>query len=807
MSWDDKRRQDSTSHFETVEIDLPIITGTCTLPGATGEEGYYTPPTCNEQTPLGSKTYYFATPNCPQDFGRPINSVAGNVELREPIHKVIKSISFSPPSIKPGEGLSARGSVSITFIDKQGDPGPTKMTDEGTWFGKWYARNIFNQREVRIKLWHRNDDASGNYFTDDSQTHTYYAKSLSSDNKGHWILECEDVLSRVNIGDVQWPALASGALRADVDNSVTAIPVDGDTDYSSAEVVLIGDEYMRVNSVTGNLTSSATLNVATRGSPIVGISSGITLTETEAASHKADDDVQIAYVSDNQRIDDLLEEMIVDSGIPSSLVPISDWQDEMDEWHSATRINTLWGSPEELIDQLNSILVPYLIDMWYDPINNEIKLSAISVWKETDINIVDGRQITADTLKTSPDEDKRYSRAYIYFNKLNLMESDDLGNYKKLSYYIDETLESEGFYGEPSTKEFEPSPFLDRNSADLLTSRYVSRFGRTPIKYSFETEEKFLDFNIGDVANVQAHWIIDAAGAPAIFRAQVLSVQPVISPQDGRKYKCTALTYEPSLTEGSEFVVTQNVTNLNLHTLAGAPSAVVDITFIFDGITTGSASLFGGVTAGNFAAGSTITIICINATDMQGKGGDAGYVGPVPPDFLATDAEDGGIVYDANGIDTDIYLSGSTGNPTYPTADGYLRAPGGGGGSNFYRRVSAPLITLGGSGGGGQGRNGGGAWILPTGMIGDDGENGTPTSAGQGGDASNNGTPWLEGGNGGTWGNAGTSATDHTTDPGIRREALPGSGGKGVVTGGATVNVYGQSGRFINGNGDTVGGT
>ncbi len=90
-------------HFEVLEIDLPVITGACTIGGS---NGYGTPLTC-DQTWLGEyKTYKFTNIDAPIIKGSPF--------------RCIKSINENPTSVMPGQGLAARGSLSITFNDFTG---------------------------------------------------------------------------------------------------------------------------------------------------------------------------------------------------------------------------------------------------------------------------------------------------------------------------------------------------------------------------------------------------------------------------------------------------------------------------------------------------------------------------------------------------------------------------------------------------------------------------------------------------------------------------------------------------------------
>jgi len=193
------------------------------------------------------------------------------------------------------------------------------------------------------------------------------------------------------------------------------------------------------------------------------------------------------------------------------------------------------------------------------------------------------------------------------------------------------------------------------------------------------------------------------------------------------------------------------------------------ITFILDGTYSQGAT---AIRAGAFAAGSKLTIIMVNGFDGQANGGDGGN-GDIPifvdPVYIYTtppsDGTDGGIVYDAQGVDTDIYFSGATTSVTYPVADGYIRAPSGGDGGFTH---------------------------IINGDLGDGGDGGDGRSAGIGGVGENAGSNGEIDGTGSGWGNAGDN-----------NDATGGLAGSGVKDNGATVVFFGDTPtRYINGNGD-----
>ncbi|MCA9326855.1 hypothetical protein KC976_04630, partial [Candidatus Saccharibacteria bacterium] len=417
---------------------------------------------------------------------------------------------------------------------------------------------------------------------------------------------------------------------------------------------------------------------------------------------------------------------------------ISDWKAEIGQWHASTAlIDTVYHEPIDAERALAKVLQDYLLDMWWDPVDRLIKLTAISVWKDTSGDTLEeGKHINYQSLRVKPLPDKHFTRAFIWYNKPNKVANDDVENYRNVSLYTNATLEGTGLYGEPKTKAFDPSVTLSTNQADLLVQRTVSRFGFVPFEYSWTTEERFLDFEVGDVREISSPELQDADGANKVVRAQILSIQPQID--IGRSYKCKALSYEAAFADDEVFTLTGTIGDKTLHTLAGAPSTAVDVTFVLDGAVVGSSANGTSLQAGPFASGSTITIILINNADWQAAGGRGGGGGEAEEEsgtviFMGAGnaGAAGGICYDAQGVDTDIYLGGTVGSYT---ALGTLKAPGGGGGGQGGGQNSNDPYG-GGGGGGGAGRDLGLAGA--GGAI--QGAGGAAGSAGSNGDAAGSG--------------------------------------------------------------------
>ena len=775
-------------HFEVLEIDLPVITGACTI-GAT--QGTGTPLSCDQKWAIADgglseyKTYYFTNENAPI-----LPSING-----EPVWRCIKSISETATELKPGDGLSSRSSLSIVFndFDKQdpnmGAPGVTDIVkNQGTYFGKLDARQIIENKSVRLKLYRVEQNGSVD-LVNGAQTRNYLADTLSLNKNGSWNLACKDVLSLVNLGEKSWPITQGGFVRLDVDNGVNVIPVDTVVDYSNVDFIRIGDEFLQVVSFDTTDPAAPFLNVTTRGGDLYAPISGVLLTVTNASDHDAGDEVFICDLSDNETIDGLLTRILVESDFPIALIPAADWAAEVLEWHSTDKINTLHSESEDVNDVINRILTGYLMDLWFSVTDNEAKLSAISVWKQSTATLTEGKEVNAYSIKKTAKESLRATRALVLYDKRNLSDSDDATSFKKGAQQSDNDIISPALFTKHKDKLFDNNFLLDTDAAKLLTQRYVSRFKFTPFERSWVTDERYLTFKTGDVVDLQT--TADQGiygGQSGNIRGQITKINPKY--KDGRTYEVKAITYEAAALSGTTYIIDEPVGGIepfDLYGHAGNPPEAVDLVFVFKG--SYSSSINGGtaIRAGDFKPDSTLTIILTDGFDGQAAGGIGGRGGSVtevcyPGEGCETftgnpeNGENGGIVYDAQGVTTDIYFSGTTSSTAYPIANGSMRAPGGGAGG-FH----ASLSVSGDGGNGGDGRNAG--------------------QGGLAGSASGSGkTTGVAGANGQIDGSGSGFGV-----VGVNNDATGGLAGSAIKTGSATVKLHGSSAaRYIAGNGDAV---
>lgn len=788
MSFEDNRKLPTQEHFYIIEIDLPIVTGTCEI--TVGNEGYGTPLSCPIQdgtSTISTKTYYFTTPNAPI----PLNI--------SPVYRCVSGVNEMATELTNGKGLAIRGRATVSFKDFPGlDPNPERSSteaikDQGTFFGKFLARNVVENKTVRIKKYRKSPNVN---LSTDAEISYYVARELNNNGKGKYSLYCADELSKIEFDQSQYPKAQEGFLRLSIDDSTTILNVDSTRDWlekTPPYVIRIGDEVMTVLSVDNNQAANARLNVKGRGIQVGPPEYSNVLTFSRASEHDAGDEVFICEAFSDANVADVLRSILLNADVDDSKIPLSDWYNEVAIWHPTDFVSGIFYESESSNNALLRILEPYLMDLWFDPIDNEIKLKAISEWQESSSTLTEGIEIDFESITLRQKEEMRYSRAFISYRKPWITDPEEPSSYKNASVAIRTEVEEPELYDIPKIKQFNNSYFINVATADLLVQRFVQRFGFTPVQYEWTTQERFLNFKVGDVVNVVSNETQGIDGMPNTnLRAQIIKIQPVYT-AFGRQYKVTSLTYQSAAgSGGGDIVQTINSgVELNLFVQAGGPPNPINATFILDGgdfVSTTTA--IPAIRAGNFAAGSKIIIILRNGADWQSRAGSGG-------DGDGSPGGAGGIVYDADGIDTDIYLSGA--DPESGTADGKLRASGGGGGGGG-NADNFGLPSSGGGGGGGNGNlpGGGGNTIEPSATPATPGGIGNSTGPfpGIGGTGGLNAG---DGGDGGTFGNPGTSGTAGNLTSG----GAGGAAGKGLVKDGAVVKLFGDNAsNFINGSGE-----
>lgn len=778
----------SNYYFYVVEIELPLVGGTCTIDG---NLGYGTPLTCDDQAPN------FNTYNYSYKF------TDSNLPIGGEVYKAVKSVSETTPQLKAGNGVGSRATATINFSDFIGDPNIDRLANglldpvykQGTFFGKLKQRNIIANKPVRIKYYR---SVSGQLqFV---ETHHYIATDFKRNSGGDWTLVCKDALYKADDTKSQFPKVVTGRLQSNLSASATSFIMLADiADWTSYNdyVAVIGDEICIITNATGTSTQ-VTLTVQRQAS----ITLGSRIIENTPATHSAGDEVFRGRKYVNADLYNILEDVFLDSGISTSEYDGTGMQTELNSWLSSldNSIDCIFYEAKAATDVLNTICKTFLIDIWTDVKSGKVTLKANSPWQDAVATLNDGIEIVYDSMSIDEPDSLQYSRAFLQYDKRKLTGNDDDVNFKRSAVAIAAELEGELFYNEEKVKVLPKSIILSNKSnnvesASLSAIRFVQRFNNRPQTFKFDIEETNLNFDLADVVEIITPENQSNDGTPKEgVRAQVVKISP--KNKTGRLYTVDAITYNPfgGGIAGQDINIT-SLYDINLFTEAGGPTVADTFNFIFNGnygVQNGSIA----VQVGSFPSGSIVNIVLLNGSYLTARGGRGGdgrdYLSL--GEFLPEQAGGNGgtVINGTSGTTVNVYLNGSTGdlgNGSY-TADGYLYAPGGGGGGDNAN----PDGGDGGGGGAGlpagaAGR-GGAADTDNGGYIdGEDGQAGTLTTGGSSG-AATGGT-----GDGGDSGENGVTST--ATAPG-------GLAGKAIIKNSSTINVLtsGQTTRFKQGSGD-----
>lgn len=707
-------------HFEVVQIKLPYVSGACTLPDSDPVmEGFHTPLTCVEST-NGEFTYNFA---------RKYTPVGVQVEgAKHPLHRCIKSVSETTAQLKPKDGMASRPSMSVTFDDFKGDPCYENPTETGFFFAKMVARNVMTNRKVVLIRYKKEDGV-----VSEVSRAVYVMSAFDSKGNYQWQMSCKSILDKTYEDSAQYPPPTNAFIRTDVSETATTIPVmrsgeDGFYPFKSGEIIRVGDEFMKV---TGANHSGGTISVATRGSKIVGASGGKDLTVTVKESHSAGDDIQVCKVADNSLISDVLVDALTEAGIPSSYINKATWDSELASFWSTARINNLYSEPEPCVDVINRICTDFMLDFWEDNQAEQLRLSAISQWKETEIYLKQGQGITADTMKVKFEAEDRASRVFVYHGAPNKAEDD----FRKLSYAADATLESTDYYSEKKEVDLGESSDLSLSTANIKVARYLARFKNPPNTFTWDIEEKYLNYELGQIVSFKDETRVDYFGNPATNRGQITRVTPQYS-KIGRYYKVECVDYANAFGVGGggdggdpddpRYSFTATIkdsytdTTIDLFsTYVGVSDKPVDLTLILDNCTIGSQPNSVSIDAnsagvGGFPAGSTIKIILKNGTQWSAHGGrNYNYAWDASSSSYVRSGSryNGATCYQSRGVQTAVHTSGIIDGHT---ANGYFFAAGGAGEYGGMRQNQSDPIA---PGGGGSGIPGGAASTLDSPVV------------------------------------------------------------------------------------------
>lgn len=510
--------------IQVVEIDfdycgLTFGVGACgaSLTAATPRKCYNTFGTCvyTQAYQRQSRTIKFCEPTFPLKGGEyiPALTSVGGYEQEVNIAGYTSNIG----------GLGVRASVSVTLRDfptrdvetdkywserisgvaQIDEPGYDPI-DRGSFWTKFKAR-IPNYAGRSLRVIQGHIDEAGQFVAD--KTRHYVMDEFTGPNdSGEVTIKAKDILSLADNDKAKCPKQSQGRLLEDIEaNQTTAVLSPsgiGNAEYPSSGWATIGSEIVQFTRTGDNLT-------LTRGQ-----------LGTEAATHSANDTVQVAYRAERVRADTLIRNMLVNFGnIPASYIPFSEWQAEFNRWGSKMFLSTTICKPENvstLLGEINQLG----ITLWWDEIAQLIRIKLnhppdgpVAEWSDRD-NIM--------SIKQEDNDDERATQVDMW--SVQIDPTRGLAKENFLRGYVAISLDSQhpNMFGIPRVKTIY-TRWLDHgddSAVKIITGRLLNRYKRAPVTYTVKIDAKD-DPSLTDVVTLNSHVAADVTGNPTPKLMQV----------------------------------------------------------------------------------------------------------------------------------------------------------------------------------------------------------------------------------------------------------------------------------------------
>ena len=713
-------------NLETDSCSLSFGVGACT---ATGDSPCYnTWATCPAKIAYVNtvKTYRFARSNAALPVGYSCLPL-------------LQSVQYAPQVLTPAKGLGVRASVTVRCIDTDWpdtaddpyfDQRPTGTEGQGTFFGRFRARNPFMfGRFLHVKTGYV---VNGVLDEANLQTRSYIIESITgADRSGTVTFTAKDVLKLADDDKAQCPRVTSARLDADITDAATTLIVYpagiGNTEFPASGVLRIASELM----------------IFTRSGDTFTLSRGQYSTQAKAA--KADDAIQLCAVFVNQPVQNLIYDLLVNyAKIPAAYIDKPAWNAERDAnllgvYSSVITdpvgVNTLIG---ELSEQGQCYV-------WWDDVARLIRFKALTA-PPSDLPVLsDEDHFLHGSIAAGEATAERQSRFLIRFDRIDPTKKlDDVANFRQRFVAADLQSEGEREYRSAKTRIINSRWF---NSGSLgrvqqLGAALLSRYRDPPLTFEADIDIS-AGVKTGDLFRVSSRLFQNAAGSRKAVSMQVIESYEKTAGSVLRLKSSELVWAGESSPVNPEIIIGSDLTNVNLRELYeaeyGTPFVGQSVTFILSA----GVNIYGlqydprfdfnqwpAVYTGLWPA--DVDLAFINLGNVVGFGGTGGYDGGL----LAAKGQGGGNAFSSRRqmpVPEDLIAFEQSATPLTIINDGVIAGGAGGGG--------AGTNDVGGGGGAPYG-----AVFDPSGLA----EAGTFTSGGRGGNNFGG-----VGGFGGDWGQSG----------------------------------------------------
>ena len=450
------------------------------------------------------------------------------------------SVGGTNESISP---LGSRDELTAVFqdhphsdflVDPYRDMRPYNPEEQGTFWGKWEARNVYRQGlPVRKISGYELEDGTFEV----AHTYNYLLERVEGpDPKGRFTVRAYDILQALRADQAVFPAASPGRLSSDLQ--------EGDT-FLTLQPVGVGDEYPA--EPLGLLDGVFKVRIGGEGFRVQRIGDVLDIVERGLygglESHSEDDTVQVVAEFKTERIHDVAYDIIT-GALPSLAgnIPKAKWDavaaDFLPRLYSAD-ITEPTGV-EDLLAELTRTAPIYF---YGDVRSNTIEMEVIRKPSQTAIELTEHEALIAGTVDVKEYPKERIDEVWVYYRIRDAAgDEDEAENYSQRFILVNP--EEQARRGRRSIKRIFTRWIVAgaRDTAEEIANAYISRFQNPPVRVSFDLDARRADMWLGDVAKLVSRQKQDVyGGARRDLNYQVIRAQEL---KDGHQFRYIAQSYE-----------------------------------------------------------------------------------------------------------------------------------------------------------------------------------------------------------------------------------------------------------------------
>lgn len=406
----------------------------------------------------------------------------------------------------------------------QTDEGGYNPADRGTFFRKLRARfPYYAGRPLRVI-----DAYIDGGTVQAEKTRHFVITDMAMDDQGGVTIEAKDVLDLADNKKATCPRQSTGVLTLNMTNSATSLTVTpegiGDLEYPASGKIVIGSEVMAFTRSGDVFTVERAQN------------------NTQASSHNRADAVQLCYEVNRQRIDDVVEDLLVNYGnVPVGFIPATDWAAEVTRWGTSIELTTLIPKPEGVAKLVGELAV-LGVNIWWDDVAQQVRLKMVRPPDGDPVYSINDDNAIKSAMVEDMDE-ARLTRVAFFSAQIDPTKTvTDADNYRQQWLFIDLESETPFQYGGSRTREI----FCrwlntgDDTTIRINAQRLLQRLKDAPQRFKVTLDAKDAAISPTDVLRVNTRVFVDEAGASRMQPMQVLSVRDI---RAGHEFEVLAQSY------------------------------------------------------------------------------------------------------------------------------------------------------------------------------------------------------------------------------------------------------------------------